>query len=164
MPSAAGPALQGRCEVCGVLQAVKMMATMTNMQPVHSFPPNLFCSWAWRVYVLFLFFSNITIGLSVICCMGVCIFLFVVVFNGCKRSKKQNKQKKSSAKFKTGSRNFKASLSFGWESSCPDSLKLIKQNRRTTKLQKHAGSSLEAKIDTVLNAPGRVQPQIDSLT
>ena len=42
MPSAAGPALQGRSEGCGVLQAVKMMATMTNMQPVHSFP--LTCS------------------------------------------------------------------------------------------------------------------------
>ena len=31
------------------------------------------------------------------------------------------------------------------------------------KLQKHDGSSLEMKIDTVLNAPGRVQVQIDSL-
>ena len=39
-----------------------------------------------------------------------------------------------------------------------------KQARRTKKLQKRAGSSLEAKITAVLNAPGRVQPQIDSLT
>ena len=39
-----------------------------------------------------------------------------------------------------------------------------KAKQANKKLQKHAGSSLEAKIDTVLNAPGRVQPQIDSLT
>ena len=77
---------------------------------------------------------------------------------------RHSREKKTLATFKTGGRNFKACLSFGWESSCPNILKLIKQNRRTKKLQKHAGSSLEAKIDTVLNVPGRVQPQIDSLT
>ena len=38
MPSAAGPALQGRSEGCGVLQAVKLMATLTKMQNVHGFP------------------------------------------------------------------------------------------------------------------------------
>ena len=40
MPSAAiaRPALQGKSEVCGVLQAVKMMATVTKMQYVHGFP------------------------------------------------------------------------------------------------------------------------------
>ena len=38
-----------------------------------------------------------------------------------------------------------------------------KAKQANKKLQKHAGSLL-AKIDTVLNAPGRVQPQIDSLT
>jgi hypothetical protein len=32
------------------------------------------------------------------------------------------KKKKTLATFKTGGRNFKASLSFGWESSCPDNL------------------------------------------
>ena len=37
VPSAAGPALQGRSEGCGVLQVVKMMATFTKMQNVHGF-------------------------------------------------------------------------------------------------------------------------------
>ena len=44
MPSAAGPALQGRSEVCGVLQAVKMMVTVTKMQSVHGFPRTSTCS------------------------------------------------------------------------------------------------------------------------
>ena len=96
MPSAGGPALQGKSEGCGVLQAVKMMATMTSMQPVLSFP--LTCSVheleEFKFSFSFLVLLH-TIGLSVICCMGVCIFLFLVVFNGCKRSKKQNKQKKA---------------------------------------------------------------------
>ena len=38
-----------------------------------------------------------------------------------------------------------------------------KVKQANKKLQKHDGSSLEMKIDTVLNAPGRVQVQIDSL-
>ena len=85
VPSSAGSALQGRSEGCGVLQAVKMMATVTKMQSVHGFHRTCSVHELWRVGVLF--FSIITIGLSV-------IFLFVVVFNGCKRSKKQNKQTK----------------------------------------------------------------------
>jgi len=35
---------------------------------------------------------------------------------------KEKEKKKTLATFKTGGRNFKASLSFGWESSCPDNL------------------------------------------
>jgi len=79
---------------------------------------------------------------------------------------KEKKKKKTLATFKTGGRNFKASLSFGWESSCPDNLCAWSSKSKTgeqKKLQKHDGSSLETKIDTVLNAPGRVQAQIDSL-
>ena len=57
-------------------------------------------------------------------------------------------------------------LKFGWESSCPDNLCAWSSKSKTgeqKKLQKHDGSLLETKIDTVLNAPGRVQAQIDSL-
>jgi len=45
--------------------------------------------------------------------------------------------------------------------SVPEAQKAKQANKK--KLQKHDGSLLETKIDTVLNAPGRVQAQIDSL-
>ena len=45
--------------------------------------------------------------------------------------------------------------------SVPEAQKAKQPNKK--KLQKHDGSLLEMKIDTVLNAPGRVQGQIDSL-
>ena len=74
-------------------------------------------------------------------------------------------KKKTLAIFKTGGRNFKACLSFGWESGCPDNLcawSSISKTGEQKKIQKHDGSSLETKIDTVLNAAERVQAQIDS--
>ena len=83
-----------------------------------------------------------------------------------RHSRLKKKKKKPLATFKTGGRNFKASLSFGWESGCPDNLCAWSSKSKTgeqKKIQKHDGSSLETKIDTVLNAPGRVQAQIDSL-
>ena len=67
--SATGPAVQGRSEVCGVLHAVKMMASITNMQSVHSFPLNCSVHEIEELEFYFYFFIITTFVLSVTCCM-----------------------------------------------------------------------------------------------
>jgi len=96
--------------------------------------------------------------------MGVCIFLFVVVFNGCKRSKKQNKQKKKLGHIQNRQQELQSKFVFWMGKQLhrhPEAHKAKQANKKTSET---CCSLLEAKIDTVLNAPGRVQPQIDSVT
>ena len=107
--------------MCGVLQAVKMMATVTKMQSVHSFPRT--CSVHELEELEFSFYFLVLLLLVCLSFAGwECAFFFSLLSStGARDAKNKTNKKKSLATFKTGSRNFKASLFFGWEAVAPTS-------------------------------------------